>query len=98
MNERRIETLRLLAEDARDGRVDRHRHIAFLLGAVDGRVRGGVEDQRRPKRAHDPNDGIGIREIQRVAIERDDVADACQRGGQFAPELAARAGDENLHG
>ena len=75
------------------GAVDHGRQRLLLLGAVDGRVGGGVDHRLGVGGQDRGGAGLGVREIGAVAAECHDR----RAGGEFAGDLAGLAEDEDPH-
>ncbi len=102
MYEHRADGPCFLGENAGHDAVDERGQILLGLGAIDGRVRGGIDNDRGPCLAHRAANRRKVRYIERHHRRRtgsifngsgrgDDPPHAGQRAQQLAPHLARGA-------
>jgi hypothetical protein len=77
--------------------VDRERCLAFGLGAVDRRVRGGVNHDIGPMLFKRDLDGARRAQVERIAAKPEAMPTGWYAAQKRATQLAMSAGDQRLH-
>ena len=95
VDEERPGAARLLCKRPRSHRIHRARQRLVGLGAIDGGVRRGIDDDIRPRLAHARGDIAGPREVERRAIVRDHLGASRERAHHLSSDLPARARHEH---
>ena len=93
----RAEPRCFLRHHARCFAVDAHGQFRLLFGLVDGRVSGRIDDHGRFQGTDHIADLVKVAQIHGAAVKRDDVAKALQAAREFIADLAAGAGEQDLH-
>src|SRR5579859_4427505 len=85
----------LFGQHSRRAAIDGHGQFLLTLGAVDGRVGAGVENDVRGDFTNPGADGIGTGQIERIAVARNYFRRSGEGLEQRAAKLPLRTGDEN---
>jgi len=102
MHKQRIQSPRLIGQDAWRIGVDRVGQSRFGLGAIDCSVGCGVQDHARLGASHQLADLPGIRQIDGFAIDREDRSVTGKGALQLQTDLSGSANNKNwlafIHG
>lgn len=98
VDQRRAQGSGLFGQHAGGSGIEGEGGLGLALGLVHGGVGGGVDDQVRALGTDPLADGLAVGKVEAVAAQDQQFALAGEGQGQFTGDLAAVAGDEDLHG
>lgn len=98
VDQRDAQGLGFFGQDTGRRGIDREGHIGLVLGLVDSGMRRRVDDQPGTMAADLLADLFGVGQVELVATEHHQFAQALQPLLQFAGNLAVLAGDEDFQG
>ena len=99
MHQQGVQPPGFLRQDAGRRGVDGQRQLGLRFGAVHGRIGGGIDDDLRPRGPYHGRDPAGVGKIEPGPVEREHLAQRCQRAFQLVSDLAVASGQQDaLHG